>query len=67
LATRGLKANIVIGDNVRIGRDVIVYPGVNIGNNVTVYAGSVVTETIDNNVSVSGNPAKIIISGNKEL
>jgi acetyltransferase-like isoleucine patch superfamily enzyme len=66
LATRGIKANIIVGDNVKIGRDVIVYPGVNIGNNVTVYAGSVVTETIDNNVSVSSNPARIIMSGNKK-
>lgn len=51
---------IIIGDNVYIGENTIILPGVTIGNNVLIGAGSVVTKSIPNNVTVGGNPAKII-------
>lgn len=53
---------IVIGDNVFVGYGSIILPGVKIGNNVIVAAGSVVTKSIDDNVIVAGNPAKVINS-----
>jgi acetyltransferase-like isoleucine patch superfamily enzyme len=44
LNTAGFKGNIVIGNNVKIGRDVIVYSGISIGDNVTICAGSKIKE-----------------------
>ena len=37
-------------------------PGVTIGSNFLVAAGSVVTKSVDDNVVVTGNPAKVICS-----
>lgn len=51
---------IFIGNNVYIGENSIILPGVTIGNNVLIGAGSVVTKSIPDNVTVGGNPAKII-------
>ncbi|PEC21096.1 acyltransferase [Bacillus cereus] len=52
--------DILIGDNVWIGRQCIILPGVKIGNNSVIASGSVVTKDIPNNVLVAGVPAKII-------
>lgn len=51
---------IVIGDNVWLGANVIILPGITIGNNVVIGAGSVVTKPIPDNVTVAGNPARIL-------
>ena len=51
---------VVIGDNVWIGGNSIIFPGVTIGNNVTIGAGSVVTKDIPNDVLAYGNPCKVI-------
>ena len=51
---------VKIGDWVYIGTNALIMPGVTIGNNVLVAAGSVVTKSIQPNVVVAGNPAKII-------
>ena len=51
---------VVIGDNVWIGGNSVIFPGVTIGDNVTVGAGSVVTKSIPNNVLAYGNPCQII-------
>lgn len=51
---------INIGSNVYIGNNALIMPGVTIGSNVIVAAGSVVCNSIPNNVVVGGNPARII-------
>lgn len=50
---------VVIGDNVWIGGNTVIFPGVVIGNNVTIGAGSVVTKDIPGNIMAFGNPCKI--------
>ncbi len=50
----------VIGDNVRIMANSVVFGNIKIGNNVTIGAGSVVTKDIPDNCVVAGNPARII-------
>ena len=51
---------VTIGDDVWIGRRVMIMPGVNIGNGVIVGAGAVVTKDIPDYAIVGGVPAKII-------
>lgn len=50
---------VVIGNNVWIGGNSIIFPGVTIGDNVTIGAGSVVTRDIPDNVLAAGNPCKV--------
>ena len=50
---------VIIGDNVWLGGNSVVFPGITIGNNVTVGAGSVVTKDIPDNVLAFGNPCEI--------
>lgn len=52
--------DIVISDNVWIGRGVLILPGVTIGTNSVIAAGSVVTRDIPNNVLAGGTPARVI-------
>lgn len=61
-ATRYLTSTkpVVIGDNVWIGGNTVIFPGVTIGDNVTIGAGSVVTRDIPENSLAHGNPCKII-------
>ena len=47
---------VVIGDNVWIGGNSIIFPGVTIGDNVTIGAGSVVTSNIQSDSFAFGNP-----------
>ncbi|MBT8211071.1 MAG: sugar O-acetyltransferase [Eudoraea sp.] len=49
---------VVIGDNVWIGGNSLIFPGVSIGDNVTIGAGSVVTKDIPDNVFAFGNPCE---------
>lgn len=55
-----VNKKIIIGNNVQIGAGAIILAGVEIGNNVIVGAGSVVNKSIESNVVVAGNPAKIL-------
>ena len=50
---------VTIGNNVWIGGNAIIFPGVTIGDNTTIGAGSVVTQSIPQNVLAYGNPCKI--------
>lgn len=52
--------DIVIGDDVWIGANVVVTAGCKIGNGVVVAAGSIVTKDIPENVICGGIPAKIL-------
>ncbi|MDX1363354.1 sugar O-acetyltransferase [Arenibacter latericius] len=50
---------VIIGDNVWIGGNSVIFPGVTIGDNVTIGAGSVVTKNLPDNVLAFGNPCEI--------
>ncbi|MDX6452104.1 MAG: hypothetical protein QOH16_2153 [Gaiellaceae bacterium] len=51
---------IVVGNNVFIGVNAILMPGIKIGDNVVIGAGSVVTNSLPNDVVAAGNPARVI-------
>ena len=53
---------VIIGENVWIGRGVMILKGVHIGENSIVAAGAVVTQDVPANVIVGGCPAKVIKS-----
>ena len=57
---RSVSREIVISDNVWIGRGAVVLPGVTIGHNSVIAAGSIVTRDIPANVLAGGTPAKCI-------
>ena len=52
--------DILIGNNVWIGGNVIILPGVKIDDNSIIAAGSVVTKNVKKDTLVGGVPAKII-------
>ena len=49
----------VIGDDVWIGRRVLIMPGVTIGNHAIIGAGAVVTKDVPEWAIVAGNPAVV--------
>ena len=51
---------IIVGNDVWIGGNVVVLAGVTIGDNVVIGAGSVVTKDIPSNSVAVGNPCKVI-------
>ncbi len=55
----------IIGNNVKLGANVIIIGGITIGDNVIVGAGSVVVKDIPANSVIAGNPAKIIRKNDK--
>ncbi len=54
------KGDIVIGNDVWIGRESVIMPGVNIGDGAIIGAYSVVTKDVAPYSVVGGNPAKFI-------
>lgn len=52
----------IIGNNVVIYANSVVFGDIHIGDNVVIGAGSVVDKSIPDNCTVAGNPAKIIKS-----
>jgi len=52
--------DVVIGDNVWLGMNVMVLPGVRIGEGAIIQAGSVVSKSIPELAIAGGNPAEII-------
>jgi serine O-acetyltransferase len=54
----------IIGDNVYIGPNSCIIEQVNIGNNATIGAGAIVIKDVPADVTVAGNPARVI--SNKE-
>ena len=58
---------VIIGNNVWIGNNVLILKGVSIGDNAIVAAGSVVTKDVPSECVVGGNPAKIIKNGVKPM
>lgn len=60
LTRKSLIEDIVIGNNVWIGAGAILLPGIKVDNNSVIAAGSIVTQDVEANVIVAGNPAKIV-------
>lgn len=56
----GEPAEVVIGNNVWLGVNVMVLKGVTIGENSLIGAGSVVVKDIPANVVAAGNPCRVI-------
>lgn len=54
------KVDIVIGNDVWLGRECVIMPGVKIGDGAIVAAYSVVTKDVDPYSVVGGNPAHFI-------
>ena len=54
------KYQILIGNDVWIGCDVMLFGGVRVGNGAVIAANSVVTKDVPPYAVVAGNPAKII-------
>jgi len=54
----GHQADILIGDNVRIGAHAVILPGLHIHDNVSIGAGAVVTKNIPAGKIYGGNPAR---------
>lgn len=60
LAQLPFKGDIVIGNDVWIGRESVIMPGVKIGDGAIIAAYSVVAKNIEPYTVVGGNPARFI-------
>jgi acetyltransferase-like isoleucine patch superfamily enzyme len=54
--------SVLIGDNVWLGRNVMLLKGTKLENNIIVAAGSVVSKEFTQNAIIGGVPAKVIKS-----
>jgi acetyltransferase-like isoleucine patch superfamily enzyme len=54
------KGDVIIGNDVWIGRRVIIMSGIKIGNGAVIAAGSIVTKDVSPYSIVGGNPAQMI-------
>lgn len=52
--------DVIIGDNVWVGMDVLILPGVQIGEGAIIQAGAVVSRSIPPLAIAGGNPATVI-------
>ena len=50
----------ILGDNVWICTNAVVFGGIRIGNNVKIGAGTVLNRSVPDNCTVVGNPARIV-------
>ncbi|PHS09008.1 MAG: acetyltransferase [Kordia sp.] len=55
-----LSGDVIIGNGVWIGANVLITPGVRVGDNSIIGANSVVTKDVDSNSIYGGVPAKLI-------
>ncbi|MDC7995355.1 acetyltransferase [Altibacter sp. HG106] len=55
-----VAGGVTIGSGTLVGAGSVILPELNIGNNVVIGAGAVVTKDIPDDVTVYGNPAKMI-------
>ncbi len=62
-----LKGDTIIGNDVWIGHEATIMPGVTIGDGAIVAARSVVVSDVPPYAIVGGNPAKVPVSGHREL
>ncbi|MFP3351028.1 CatB-related O-acetyltransferase [Pseudoalteromonas sp. SIMBA_153] len=54
------EKKVIIGNDVWLGRNVVVLPGITIGNGAIIAAGSVVTKDVEPYSIVGGVPAELI-------
>ncbi len=54
------KRHPTIGNNVVIGAETIILGNITVGDNVTIGAGTVITKSVPSNVTIVGNPPRII-------
>lgn len=50
----------ILGDNVWVCTNAVVFGGITVGNNVKIGAGTVLNKSVPDNCTVVGNPARII-------
>ena len=62
----GEKQVPVIGDDVYIGAGSVIFGNITIGNNVIIGSNSLINKSIPDNVTVVGNPFRIIASNRVE-
>ena len=55
-----IAGGVTIGEGTLVGAGSVILPEISIGKNVIIGAGAIVTKNIPDNVTVYGNPAKII-------
>lgn len=55
-----LAGNVIVGINSFVGAGAVVRNGVSIGDNVVIGAGAVIIKDVPNNVTVVGNPGRIL-------
>ncbi|ARQ06545.1 Acetyltransferase EpsM [Macrococcoides canis] len=55
-----LSGTVTVGDYTHVGSGSVVIPNINIGARCIIGAGSVIIKDIERNVTVVGNPARII-------
>ncbi len=55
-----LCGDVTIGDDTFVGANSVIKQGVTVGKNVIIGAGSVILEEVPDNVTIVGNPARII-------
>jgi len=60
-----LCGNVTVGSNTFIGARSVIKQGVTIGDNVTIGAGTVVISNVSSNLTVVGNPGRLIKSESK--
>jgi sugar O-acyltransferase (sialic acid O-acetyltransferase NeuD family) len=56
-----LCGNVTVGKGTFVGANAVVRQGIQIGNNVTIGAGTVIVKDIPDNVTVVGNPQKVLV------
>lgn len=54
------KGDLVVGNDVWIGRECLIMPGVKIGNGAIIASRSVVTKDVEPYTVVGGNPARVL-------
>jgi acetyltransferase-like isoleucine patch superfamily enzyme len=60
VGSKDLAGEVVIGNNVQIGENVIILPGVRIGDNCVIGANAVVNKDIPSGSVAAGVPVKVI-------
>jgi len=55
-----LCGNITIGENTFVGANSVIKQGMVVGKNVIIGAGSVILQDVPDNVTIVGNPARIL-------
>lgn len=61
-----IEKRTIIGDDVWIGRQVLIMPGKNVGSHTVIGAGSVVSKDVPDYAVAAGNPVRIIRDRRKE-